>query len=425
MSVRAASETRPGGPLSRHKTALLRLFDQTQKLAKGPYENRLIGLAIQEELIVRISRAERRIRRMRVAVSDTKLALKRRENSKAEAAGLKSRLSQLHDATQRQKDLINLLRDIGDSIAFIYVNRFDLKPLAFKEPPGFITGKAGARLERSSFRLAYKHGVVGILNDITHTLRHGDVTILRQGRPMDIIEAKSGKGGKRSRGERQVAAAQTMLDYLRDDVRHEEAGSWRRVETMEAPVSLADKATSLAQRLPRGGSLHEKVEPGLHYILIDCEAGERAIKDAMSVVDAASRPYLIFVNEMKKEQLGYMPFPLHFTDTEITYRFYNGDFVMVVVVELSYLESRMVEAGMTFELTDDGDLPFKVGPIGRDEEKEGVSFVGYHPMGRLAAEFVSLDWLIKNVLVGPLADSLFEEMKERAAARRRLPTAAS
>lgn len=393
-----------GGPMSRHRSALLSLFARLGTLKADPFGNRLIGLSIQEELIVRISNAERSIRRLRRSIAENKQALRRRENSKAESQALKNRARQLGEAVNRQNEIIDVLRDIGDSIAFLYIDRFDLKPLAFKEPPGFISGKRGCRLERKTFRYAYENGLVAILNDLTHTLRHGDVTILDEHSPMSIIECKSGRGGKRSRGDRQLAQAQKMLDYLREDVRHEQSGSWHRVEALAMPVSLGGKATALAQKLPQGGWLHEQVERGLHYIVLDCTIDETGQNKALSVIDPIWRPYVIMVNEMKRMKMGYMPFPLHFTDDEITYRFYNGEFVMAVVVELREVEKRLAESGMSFEITDDGYFPFKIGPQDLSEGELGDNYVGYHPMGRLAAEFVSLDWLVRNVMSGPVSE---------------------
>lgn len=46
-------------------------------------------------------------------------------------------------------------------------------------------------------------------------------------------------------------------------------------------------------------------------------------------------------------------------------------------------------------------------PVGEETSiEEGESFVGFHPLGRLCAEFIRLDWLIENVVVGPLYEAI-------------------
>jgi hypothetical protein len=70
--------------------------------------------------------------------------------------------------------VISVLRSIGDAIAFIYGNRWDIKQMVMKEESGFITGKRGTRLERKILRKAFEIGATVVMNDLTHTLRHGD-----------------------------------------------------------------------------------------------------------------------------------------------------------------------------------------------------------------------------------------------------------
>jgi len=403
------------GPFERHKAQLVALFQKVQALSREPDANRLLGLEIQEELILRISAAERSIQRSRKVVAGIKKALSSQHNTKAQSRVLKARMARVQDGIQGKRDLIDLLRDIGDCIAFIYVDRFDLKPLVFREAPGFITGKVGARLERAILRAVYRHDAVGILNDLTHTVRHGDVMVLAKDRPFMLIEAKSGRGGKRSRTDRQMAAANTMMDYLTTDAREEDGEVWRRVATAQPFVSHGLVAAEMIRALPDAGWLAREVERGLHYLLIDCRA-DYDFAEVFGGLVADGRPFLLSVNGMKAHQLGYYPFPLSFDDPEVTFRFYNGEFVMFVVADLTHMTNALRDAGCFLEVTEDDRMPFKVGPLGAETATEGISFVGFHVLGRLAAEFASLDWVLTNVMTGEMPEALVAELTRQAEA---------
>jgi hypothetical protein len=128
-----------------------------------------------------------------------------------------------------------VLRSIGGSIVFIYGDRWDLKQMMQKEDSGFFTGKRGTRLERGILRKAFEIGATVVLNDLTHTLRHGDVAVFRPdlwpegGSPFLLIEAKSGRGGDDGRTARQTAPAKESFSYLStdrkaEDHRHKLAG---------------------------------------------------------------------------------------------------------------------------------------------------------------------------------------------------------
>jgi hypothetical protein len=200
----------------RQKNWLLALFYKLRELSADPIGKRILALEIQEQLIKRISRAERLIRRIRRANEEIKKQLTQRQTKEvAERAKLVYRVNE--GKIDAQKNLISCLRSVGDSIAFIYGNRWDLKQFAFKQDSGFITGKKGARLERKILRGAFGIGAAAVLNDLTHTMRHGDITAfhpdlsLHGGSPCLLIEAKSGRGGSRARTLRQKEAAESIL----------------------------------------------------------------------------------------------------------------------------------------------------------------------------------------------------------------------
>jgi hypothetical protein len=67
--------------LTRHKKWLLTLFQQVNELRADPLNQRLLALEIQEQLLQRIGRAERLIRRIRSENKLIKKTLAQRDTS--------------------------------------------------------------------------------------------------------------------------------------------------------------------------------------------------------------------------------------------------------------------------------------------------------------------------------------------------------
>lgn len=144
-------------------TDTLRLL---KRLQQRPIRDGKLGMVIQENLIVLISRAEWRIRQKKESIRATRELMSVSRLSKDEATASKIKINRLQVLLDQDKMTIGLCRDIGDSIAFIYIDRWDIKPLFMKETAGNITGKKGSRLERSIFRRIYKEGYRCLLNDL-------------------------------------------------------------------------------------------------------------------------------------------------------------------------------------------------------------------------------------------------------------------
>jgi hypothetical protein len=194
--------------LARYKKSLIELFKSLHELRRDPLGKRRIALEIQEDLLKRIGRAEYLIKNIRKANVEIKTTFSHRGNSREQSIELKQRFNSGEIKIDQQKILISVLRSVGDAVAFIYGDRWDLKQMALKESAGFITGKRGTRLERKILRRAFAAGATVVMNDLTHTLRHGDITVFRPdlwpegGSPFFLIEAKSGRGGNKARAKR-------------------------------------------------------------------------------------------------------------------------------------------------------------------------------------------------------------------------------
>jgi hypothetical protein len=393
--------------LTRHKKWLLPLFRQIRELHAQPLEKRLLALEIQEELLCRIGRAERRIRQIRKENKEIKRSLAQPGTHKEAARKAKARNKAGEERIEHQQTLISVLRSVGDSIAFIYGDRWDLKQMVQKEDSGFLTGKRGARLERGILRKMYEVGATVVLNDLTHTLRHGDIAIFRPdlwpegGSPCQLIEVKSGRGGDAARTSRQMDAAKKVFDYISTDEKEAENGLWQRISVNEQPQYHFTDATRLICNLPPAGWLVEEVEPGLYYVLIDC-AYEGSYESIFGEILSRGKSFMLSVNDTKKLTVAYYPFPLSVEDSEALLRFYNGDFVMFVMVDLEQVNERLAKHSLKVTPNDNDEFPWRVSSLGQDSpSEEDISYVGYHPIGRLAAEFLRLDWLLDNIVTGP------------------------
>ena len=111
--------------------------------------------------------------------------------------------------------LIVVFREIGDCLAFTYLDKYDIKPMAFKQSPGFVSGKKGTRFERRCLRRIFANGTIAILNDLTNCLRYGDLTVPVGGMP-NLMELKSGKASG-WRDDRQIERLSRLSVYLTTD----------------------------------------------------------------------------------------------------------------------------------------------------------------------------------------------------------------
>jgi hypothetical protein len=396
--------------LSRQKVRLTALFQKVHELQGEPITRRLLALEIQEELLLYMGRAERDLRRAKASGKSIKAKLSRPGNQRTEAVRLKELYVSVERRVERQKELISVLRAVGDAVAFIYGDRWDLKEMVLKEAPGFLSGKRGTRLERKILRTAFEMGATAVMNDLTHTLRHGDISIFRPDlwEPGEskfmVLEAKSGRGGSKERRDRQVNAIKRTFNYLNTDKRETEVGTWVRQSFKDAPKHHFEAATILAARISRLGWAVEEVEEGLHYLLVDCSRNNYSLPDIFEkhLLAEGRQLMALNVNAVKKMHLGYYPFPLCFRDADVLYRFYNGDFVMFVFVDISQVNRLLQCHGLSVQLTGDDDYPWQAFPVAPDKTCQDYDFyIGFHPIGRLAAEFLRLDWLVSNIVATP------------------------
>jgi hypothetical protein len=177
-----------------YKRSLISLLRQVNELRNDPWDNRELCLEIQERLIKKVFHAEKRIRELNKLIQQNRARLGTKQVpllTKEESAQLKEDITRFHQAKEDYEYALNLFQSIGDALAFIYISRWDIKPMTFKETAGFMSGKDGFSKELQALRYMFQSRSVAILSDLTRCLRYGDIIAIHEDLPPAIIEVKS------------------------------------------------------------------------------------------------------------------------------------------------------------------------------------------------------------------------------------------
>ena len=394
-----------------YRTSLLRLSRLLRELQLDPLSNRQTCLLIQEEVLKKIIRIEKNIRRHRRLLKELRrhLGLKKESaTDKIKAKQLKDTISWHHSRIKEYQLLLITFRTIVDALAFIYFDKWDIKPQSFKEPPGFVSEKAGLNFELRILRLVFSSGHVGILNDLTNCLRYGDVSILARGRKL-IVEAKSGHSGN-PRTQRQKSELENIANYLtydRSDKLPYIEGDVQRLVTHCPEIDNRDQLNSIISRAHRNKTKYclEEVELGLYY-----GATYIANTDMFNLLLGKPPGSLIIslINELKYSGLGYYPFSLSIYEPSAWYNFYSGNLMIIVAIDTKVIEEKLSREGITIKLTAEWDrFPVELTSLSSDAGNK--SLIGGHLFGRLFYEFLSLDWLLDEMIYRYHYDNATEE----------------
>jgi hypothetical protein len=385
--------------LSEHRSTLLSLFESLQRLRTDPYGRAREVWAIQNTLIEQISAAEGRIRNAKQLAAALRKQLSTPQPlrlTKDQAREVKEAIVSQDEAVEAEERLIEIFRDVGDGLAFTYIDKWDIKPMAFKESPGFLSGKDGLSAELAIVSKAFDLGGIALLNDLTHCLRYGDVTLIRNAE-FAIVEAKSGRT-LTQRGKRQLAANDKIREYLQTDrvvglygFDHE----FHRVGLAHPEVTHAPTLQAMIDEAFERGGCYRQVEPGLHY-MVNADEDIEGFMPAREAING--KAYVCMVNMLKRDNTAYYPFTLSIANPEHLYAFYNGEFVITVAVELDYVSRYFKSRG--FSVSFHHDDPWFL-TVAKDEpsaeELSGLK-ISAHMWDRIFAEFVSIGWLLTEIV---------------------------
>lgn len=325
----------------------LQLYFQAKK---QPFRRRHLWLELQEKLIIQITRIENRIRSERSEIKQIKAYLGNRnhDTTKQEASELKAHIQYLKDKIDFEYKLLFLYRSIGDGIAFIFIDRHDIKPQAEKETAGFISGKKGNRAERKTLRLIFKLGAIGLLNDLTNYLRFSDLTVIEGYYNWFPVEIKSGRSSaNNARALRQANASEQRFEYILDDATMEIPGTdvkRSRVEPLSKIKDYRSGFNKLLEIAKHKGGATRKMEEGLYYMASYTEMPDKKILQKME------QPKVVLLNSYKDTESIYFPLLMHFDNIERYMEFIRGELVIMIFFDIGVLVKYAKQLGYTLTM---------------------------------------------------------------------------
>jgi len=178
---------------------------------------------------------------------------------------LRAEIGHLQSRIRGYQWLLHVFRLIGDGLVYTYFCKWDIKPLAFREPAGFLSGKRGCQFERWIVRDSNANGVPAIQTDLTNCLRYGDVCFFDE--LPHLVEVKSGSLNS-PRIERQIVAIERISNYLRSDAAVDDAGVPRlkRLALHSKEISYINAINQVLQDARLNGHGYISPEEGLHYM---------------------------------------------------------------------------------------------------------------------------------------------------------------
>ncbi|MBI5678719.1 MAG: hypothetical protein HZC52_09605 [Planctomycetes bacterium] len=390
--------------LEYYQSALISLFARVQELNSNPTDLALCQ-NIQEKLIQRITYVERRIRTLKDEIAKSKKRLKTTQPvrlSKIESTGTKEAIQYKHHLLDEYRLLLSILNAVGDAIVFTYIDKWDIKPMAFKEPAGFISGKKGTRLERRIFRGAFGLGQIAILNDLTTCLRYGDITVPRFGKAL-IIEVKSSKKrNTNDRTERQEIGMNKIGNYLatdRTEGLYGKEGAFVRISFQREERHHRDRLNVILAEALKNGFSYEEVEEGLHYYAAT-RFDELSLNEVVKRCDG--KPLFQYVDFI--DNTGYFPLTLSIRDPAALYKFYRGGLTLLVFIKPKTIEQKCKDKGFTAEILFDEEWAIKLVNPKLIPYDDGAIRIGRHIFGRIFGEFLSLDWFLNEMMDRSIID---------------------
>jgi hypothetical protein len=381
-----------------YRRTLLSLFGKLHRLASSERTDLALYVEIQEVLIRRIAYIESRMLSCRQTIKESKFALAQRL-PKEDAVAIKQGMAYATAKIEQYRQLLFVLRSVGDALIFLNLPRWDVKPMLRPESPGFLSGKKGLIAERAVMRAYAKTGAIAILNDLTNNMRRGDITVVVDGR-YRIAEVKSGRFDK-ARVDRQLNEARGVWRYLATgDGESKDLPGWKLARVLHHAVQH-DHIAQINQLIT--DAIHDcqaaaQIEDGLHYIVTGWQT-EDVVALLSQSLHQMQHPFSFIVNGARFNNYGYYPFTLAIRSPDALYAFYAGDIVVSVIVDRAVIIERAARQGVDVRFVNDEDYPIEleVQNAGRSATSSHIS-VGRHFYGRLAYEFLSLSWFIDEIV---------------------------
>lgn len=379
--------------LARYRKSIFKLVALLRDLQSNP-ENLKTLLELQRGILSRIRRTDQRIAELKSLKRDMTRAKKRGGLSKVDSRLLKEEIEAISVAVGFYQWLLFVWRCFGDSIAFVYLDKFSIKHMIFnvddggqKESAGALTGKEGFEHEWRLVRAMTYRGIPVMLCDISNVLRHGDVCILNGPDPVPI-EVKASQN-RNARVERQLGNLEKLRNFYETDVAEDFRG-YKRVQRVELQASETNHSEVLNQCIElslEAGGYATSPEPGLVYACLR----DGSMEDILF-------PYLnpsssvVMLNRAKAEgDWGiYLPFLLSINCSQAIFEFLNGDITLIVSVDMDELKKGYARIGLHADLSQHG---FIVSRLGAEPNKDVFVTTSDSFLSRIFYEFESIEGL--------------------------------
>lgn len=385
-----------------YRKSIIRLLNEIHHLRSNPFENLLGWKNIQEEIITKIFHFEKTISKSRNEKRN--INIKRKDSgkrlSKAESIIEKEKIRSQDYKIGEYRRLINIYKEIGDAIAFTFSDKYDLKPQAFKQDAGSLSGKVGFKQEKKIFNAAYKKGIIAILHDITSVLRYSDITLVTEDR-IASIEVKT-SNNKNERVTRQYENAKKLFDYLNNDKvegLYNPDTMMYRVEASSPELNYIVILNELIEQSKKVGYATKIVEKGVMYGVFHKEEGFK-----LAAPPPFKQPELFILNDYKFEKNGYYPFSLSLTSGENYIDFIEGKYIIGVIIDLDIVFEVAKEFGYSVEPSKYERFIFHFKNEGTSEGIKEFS-MSFHYFYRGVIELVSIKWLLEEAFKKPLGSN--------------------
>jgi hypothetical protein len=150
--------------------------------------------------------------------------------------------------------------------------------------------------------------------------------------------------------------------------------------------------------------------------MIEYNKGHKFPAQILDAIDEnlRHRRLFFFVNELKYENNNaYYPFPLCFRDPDSLFRFYNGELLIYVVVDMDRVNEILAPHGLSARVSDHDHFTWQIVP---SVDVERSWCISSHMVWRLAGEFLRLGWRLENTVISGLGAPLMQRLSEAKAA---------
>ena len=389
---------------SRYRATTLNLLSELRDFESNKSNVELL-LEIQSRIHKALCNLERRAAVASKKAHSLKHSLRCSRPPKHESVVLKRRINELLSRIVSYKEISYIYRALGDGLAFSLFDKYDLKPLAFKEPPGALTGKGGSRLERKILRAFIKKGIPAIHCDITNVLRYGDICIKFHGFPF-FVEVKS-SGNRNRRVDRQIQNIQKLHKYYATDVIDGLYGipKIHRFAPSCPERKHVSTLNELIQESRTAGCATKEVEEGLVYLV----ASNLDPSALTKIVGSMTTPIVAVLNlgKFSGRWSSYFPYTLTIRNVNDVLAFIEDIYVIAVI----YDNQRVVEIAQShnykasFFNESSTHLPesateeqwlYHFEEIGKSPEETSRFLISEHYFSRVFYEFLSLEWIIRE-----------------------------